>query len=1154
MDACSFARTPPRPAVSLHTVPELPHMRSTPQLFVSCTALIIASSVPAQDYRTELISHTTLDVVVDDLDDDGDLDLVAGGLYNLGWYENDGSAHFQQHTISLDAKEAQQVLVVDLDLDGHKDLVVADMGVNRLLYYRNNGDMTFDRTFLHTNSGGVSGIGIGDLDGDGDLDIVCAAFTANKVYWLRNNGGFAFTPIDMATGMTGASRILLHDLDGDGDNDVVAAMQTAGAIRMFRNDGSGTFSNELLLSTSTPRSIRSADVDQDGLLDVLYAGSGGGGYLRNTGNTFVHRQITGYGGLRGLNVADLTGDGYNDLMLADYTEDRISWSRQDPATGNFDQAGGVLDTWLNYASIVHGADFDGDGMKDVVGASSFDIRIYLHPGDAPDERLLLNRYLGDGRGVAHGDLDGDGDVDMMAVGGLYVNWYENDGQGEMIPRIASEGIGRITISGGVDLKLVDMDGDGDLDAVLTESQGNKVTWLDNNGNGTFVKRLVTGHPAAYSCDPVDFDGDGDIDVVVTSILGDDNVYWYENDGAQTFTQHPVLLTYADPYEARALDYDDDGDMDVVVACHSNLAQNGKVVLCRNNGNETFTVQVLDNAAPQTTSVFWVDLDQDGAMDVLSTTGGDDRVNWYRSNGAPQPAFTKQVIQYGMGYATYVVAEDLDGDGDVDVVVSCLDDRNVNWLENDGNEVFTRHVLARNVFNAQFVGTGDIDGDGVPEIYATDMESEAVHLYHRTGDQSEPVVGTLPVACHDLFISEMVHMPGDQALALEIYNPRSVPVDLTGYSLRFYPNGQQTYDASMLVGTIAAGGTHVVVAPNYTTSINTYADQITNLWFDGSDAIVLAYEDRPLDVIGRVGEFFEDGDYWFSNGVGTFYTVLVRKPEVVRGDPDGTDAFLPDAEWIAYPVMDYSHLGAHDASCDGVCTPAVEIAASSPVVCAGGSVEFTATVTGGGSAPAVEWYRNGALVGSGQTILMSGFSGTSVVHCTVVSDAACAPAGPVASAPVQVEVIVPVIPVISFEVGVLHASPVSGGSYQWLFGTGVVPGATAATHVPTQAGPYSAFGVTDGCISSPSNTIMVDLSTEVGTVTVEGFNLHPNPTAGTITVTGHALIERIRIWDATGALVLASGSRTIDLSGYTPGAYHVGVTIAGREERRTIILQ
>ncbi len=389
-------------------------------------------------------------------------------------------------------------------------------------------------------------------------------------------------------------------------------------------------------------------------------------------------------------------------------------------------------------------------------------------------------------------------------------------------------------------------------------------------------------------------------------------------------------------------------------------------------------------------------DDDGDVDILATMADSDRVNWYESNGASIPSFTEHVLAYGVGFATYAVAADLDGDGDLDVAATAMDDRTTDWFENDGNQVFTRHRLARNVVNPQFIGVGDIDDDGTPEIYATCAETDAVHLYRRTGIVNEQVIGPEPTACHDPFISEMVHYPGDIARALEIHNPRSEPLDLTGYALRFYPNGQYTYDATMLTGVIPPHGTRVFVAPNFATNIDDYADQITDLWYDGSDAIVLVHNDRPIDIIGKVGEYFEDDNYWFNNGVGTFYTVLVRKPAIDHGDANGTDAFLPDVEWIAYEVDDYSHLGSHDGPCGSVCTPQVSIATAATEVCAGETVTVLATATASGSTT-YQWILNGTPVGGNTAsyttpALVAG----STVQCLVSSDASCAPGTAVAS--------------------------------------------------------------------------------------------------------------------------------------------------------------
>lgn len=1112
--------------------------------------LVAPGELSAQGYRTELISHTTLAMAIGDLDDDGDVDIVSGGIRNLVWNENQGDGTFVGRTISLDAQEAQCVVMTDMDADGRRDLVVADMALNRILLYRSNGNGSFDRWFLHTNSGGVSGVAVADLDGDGDLDLACAAFTQNKVYWLRNNGGFSFTAIDVATGLTGVAHVLANDYDADGDVDLAVAVQTAGAYRLMRNNGNGTFTNELLANSSTPRRIVNEDVDQDGDMDIMYAGGGGLGYFRNTGTAFVQQSIFTYSGCRGVGAADMNGDGYKDLLYADYEEDDMRISAFAPGAGTFTGGGTALDTDLDYASMISGADLDGDGDMDAVCGSSFDIRIYLNNGGA-FVRQPLNRITNDARGVCHGDFDNDGDTDMMAVGGLHMTWFRNDGGEKLTPLILREGPARIQVGGGQVMRTADIDGDGDDDAVFCERSGDKVSWIENTGAGNFVKRTVHFLNDAYSCDPVDFDGDGDMDVVASS-MNDGAVHWYENNGSQVFTQRTVNTSYPEPYEVRALDYDGDGDMDVLSACYSNLQQVGKIVLFRNQGNGTFQAWEIDASAPGTTSVFWTDLDGDGDMDILSTMGDTDRINWYERNGS---TFTEHVLAYGVGYATYVVAADLDGDGDMDVVSSALEDRTTDWFENDGDQVFTRHQLARNIVNPQFVGTGDINGDGTPEIYASCTETEAVHLYHRTGIVQQPVVGPEPMACHDLFFSEMVHMPGDQALALEIYNPRSVDVDLTGYAVRFYPNGEHTYDASMLTGIIPAGGTHVVVAPNFTTNIDDYADQFTNLWFDGSETIVLTHDDTPLDVIGKVGEYFEDGDYWFNNGVGTFYTVLVRKPGIDRGDADGTDDFLPDVEWIPYNVMDYGHLGDHDGPCDLVCTPVIEITADATVVCAGANVVFTALVADQGAAPLYQWTVDGVPVGTGSTTFtLLNVQADSDVRCSLVSDAPCATAPVVWSNLVQVEVSEVPAPVASIAGNVLTASPVPGAVYQWYLDGDLLQGAQGQSITAEEPGSYTVTATVAGCASPLSNAVEHDISTGVMLSGSHGFALVPNPTSGTFMVRTTGVLNSVEVWNGLGQLVLRQQGPFVEMGAVAPGMYHVVIEADGDRGAARLIVQ
>lgn len=1128
-------------------------MRPTLRFVPLPIAILLSTGLLAQGYTTELISHTTLDMITGDIDNDGDLDVISGGIRNLVWNENQGDGTFVQHVISLDTQEAQTIVMVDLDTDGHQDLVVADMAGNRIQYYRNNGDETFDRTALHSNSGGTSGVAIGDLDGDGDLDLACTAFTQNKVYWLRNEGGFQFTPVDVATGLTGASHVVVNDYDGDGDVDLAVTVQTAGAARFFRNNGTGAFTNELLANMNTPRAIINDDVDQDGDMDILYSGGGGTGWFENTGTAFTQRSVFTYTGSRGVGAGDVNGDGYKDLLVCDYEEDDLIW-RGYSAVGQFMGGGAVLDSDFDYISLAVAADLDGDGDLDVAAGSSFDLRVYINNGSAQFTTRRLNRYLGDARGATHGDFDGDGDVDMMAAGSLHMNWYQNDGTGKLTAYILRENnLARITVSTGMSIKTADMDGDGDDDAVFSERGGNRVSWIENLGGGLFSKRLVSNLTDAYSCQPVDFDDDGDMDVVASN-LNSGLLYWYENNGSESFTQRSINLGYRTPFEARPCDYDNDGDMDVVTACYSSLDVMGKVVLSRNEGDGTFDVIEIDQTAPNATSVFWVDFDNDGDMDILSATANNNCLNLYRSTGGTFPSFVEEILISGVDYPTKVIAADFDNDGDIDLASTVFDDRLTCWYENDGTDEFTTYRLARNVVNPQSIGFGDIDGDGTLEIYATCSETEAVHLYRREGINNTPVVGPTPAACHDLFISELVHQPGDVALALEIYNPRSVPVDLSDYALRFYPNGTHRYDASILVGIIPPHGTHVVVAPNFVTNIDDHADQITDIWFAGSDAIVLVNQGRPIDIIGKVGEYFEDLDYWFSNGVGTFNTVLVRKPTIDHGDADGTDEFLPDVEWIEYPVNDYSHLGSHDAPCGSVCTPTVSIAPSATEVCAGGTVAFTASLTDGGAVPSYQWYVNGSPSGTASTFTTPALSNDAVIACAVTSNAACAPDAAVLSGSVEVFVVPTPAPVAAITGSSLSASPVPNAIYQWYFDGGVIPGATGSTHTATQAGAYTVTSIVGDCESSPSNAVVYDINTAIGLSDETVFSVFPNPTDGPLSVRSNGRVERVQVWNALGACLQDTNLPNLDLSGLAAGAYNVRATVNGQQHQRTIIIR
>lgn len=227
-----------------------------------------------------------------DLDNDGDYDLFNGSTWtNLNptsgnpvandIYENDGSGTFSDQTpadVLATAIESRGVTAFDMDRDGDLDLfgVAASSTPGVAEAYINNGGLVFN-----THAGGdltatvaMEGVLDTDYDGDGDVDILTADDSGGRLTILDNDGTGVFTRIDAASigiNRSGFHGISTADIENDGDLDLL--LVTDGNGHLFRRDsGTGTYSLSQTFSNIEGYMGGFADLDNDGDLDLVFAG------------------------------------------------------------------------------------------------------------------------------------------------------------------------------------------------------------------------------------------------------------------------------------------------------------------------------------------------------------------------------------------------------------------------------------------------------------------------------------------------------------------------------------------------------------------------------------------------------------------------------------------------------------------------------------------------------------------------------------------------------------------------------------------------------------------------------------------------------------------------------------------------------------------
>jgi hypothetical protein len=383
-----------------------------------------------------------------DIDGDGALDLFVANSDDQtqtqhtpsALFRNDGTGRFidvtSAHGLDLTGLIAHAAAFADLDNDGDPDLVVA--GRNLLRIYRNDGaqftDVSATAFMPPANGTRTVSISVADYDSDGLLDLYLSHYLPVELFagpdpalmknvLLHNQGGLSFADVSAAAGVDSAGltwSATWFDADGDHRPDLYVANDTGRTVEFcpqgnpqalgdsfYLNNGNGTFRDAASqLGLDQRRSSMGGAVGDPSNsasgLDLYVSDFGGNSYFRNRGTTPWLEAAAASGITAGHDPSgiyelvsfgtlfwDFDRDGHEDLLIANGT---VAHGNGPPG---FDQAQFVA---AQRDLVFHNR---GDGsFEEVADAAGVDRGATAHQG----------------RGVAHGDLDGDGQEDVLVAG------------------------------------------------------------------------------------------------------------------------------------------------------------------------------------------------------------------------------------------------------------------------------------------------------------------------------------------------------------------------------------------------------------------------------------------------------------------------------------------------------------------------------------------------------------------------------------------------------------------------------------------------------------------------------------------------------------------------------------------------------------------
>jgi hypothetical protein len=356
----------------------------------------------------------------------------------------------------------------DVDGDGDVDIVGGSAAGRQLAWYESHAQHNADFLFSGVQHAvaslphGVTSLALGDVDGDGDLDIIVAMADSDTVAWVANVGAsvgacgerFSCTVTVLTSSALRVSSVVLGDVDADDDADVVFASSGDGSVSWLENSGSGVVATSfpsppVLISAACAGAadVALGDIDADGSIDVVAAcpGAASVNWFRSRYSdaatapsaatlfdATAWNVSTSCGGVVQVTVHDVNADGYADVVAALASSGAVVWLPSTPDVSDpaavFASSGDASSISPQGGTDVSGfalGDIDGDGDADVVGAGvwvdglAWSESVGTSPASglfSPTPIVVTTEHVGDYSTVPKvADFNNDGCMDMVVV-------------------------------------------------------------------------------------------------------------------------------------------------------------------------------------------------------------------------------------------------------------------------------------------------------------------------------------------------------------------------------------------------------------------------------------------------------------------------------------------------------------------------------------------------------------------------------------------------------------------------------------------------------------------------------------------------------------------------------------------------------------------